>query len=44
MDQLKDKVAAEAAAARQGHGPVSGVAEGQGHGPAGAVADGQAMD
>ena len=46
MDQLKENVAAEvaaasAAAARQGHGPVSGVAEGQDHGPAGAVAEGQ---
>jgi hypothetical protein len=51
MDQLMDKVVAEAAvkvkvdaeaveaAARQSHGPVCGVAEGQGHGLAGAVAE-----
>jgi hypothetical protein len=28
-------------AARQGHGPVSGVTEGQGHGPVGAIAKGR---
>ena len=30
-----------ASTTKQGHGPVSGVAEGQDHGPAGAVAEGQ---
>jgi len=34
-------LAEDAAAARKGHGPVSGVDEGQDHGPAGTDAEGQ---